>query len=453
MKNLPEAFLVEVFEACKRFEHHDAFAVREMLDEIGRCYQDGTPRVGNMLRLEEEIKPIWEQDPEVDLTYWFCCEKLGLSGGQADDLATCIYNGCRALKIEPHVLLAKGSVWVILIVHERLSRQQSATIAKLFDQFIQDRKKTSLSWMFATRPRRWSPLLVPPGLRQVVQFVRFLADELPPILLLNVRGVRPLVLNWLKRTEQHQHLKEWQLRTVYRGKDLGDDEWVQETYSLRYLICQDWTQWDDPELVNAVMKTVLQLPKKRRGCEFLEGRVGAELAYLYKAMNATMNVPQVDTIRELLQTSTLSPRALVRRLVTAFLELQTVEPKQEQLKMQPEDVPEGLILQPQDDSWRKAGCLFINGKRNANQNEQTCFVTVLKEFGVKDCKCVYTLGRGQKCQLCAKPSCRILVLVFAVLRSRPDSGLVMTEAAREWRFHNVVFARPLYSRSGSSGKF
>ncbi|CAK8985499.1 Kelch-like protein 5 [Durusdinium trenchii] len=353
MKNLPEAFLVEVFEACKRFEHHDAFAVREMLDEIGRCYQDGTPRVGNMLRLEEEIKPIWEQDPEVDLTYWFCCEKLGLSGGQADDLATCIYNGCRALKIEPHVLLAKGSVWVILIVHERLSRQQSATIAKLFDQFIQDRKKTSLSWMFATRPRRWSPLLVPPGLRQVVQFVRFLADELPPILLLNVRGVRPLVLNWLKRTEQHQHLKEWQLRTVYRGKDLGDDEWVQETYSLRYLICQDWTQWDDPELVNAVMKTVLQLPKKRRGCEFLEGRVGAELAYLYKAMNATMNVPQVDTIRELLQTSTLSPRALVRRLVTAFLELQTVEPKQEQLKMQPEDVPEGLILQPQDDSWRK----------------------------------------------------------------------------------------------------
>ncbi|CAK9115630.1 unnamed protein product [Durusdinium trenchii] len=271
MKNLPEAFLVEVFEACKRFEHHDAFAVREMLDEIGRCYQDGTPRVGNMLRLEEEIKPIWEQDPEVDLTYWFCCEKLGLSGGQADDLATCIYN----------------------------------------------------------------------GLRQVVQFVRFLADELPPILLLNVRGVRPLVLNWLKRTEQHQHLKEWQLRTVYRGKDLGDDEWVQETYSLRYLICQDWTQWDDPELVNAVMKTVLQLPKKRRGCEFLEGRVGAELAYLYKAMNATMNVPQVDTIRELLQTSTLSPRALVRRLVTAFLELQTVEPKQEQLKMQPEDVPEG----------------------------------------------------------------------------------------------------------------
>lgn len=371
MRHLPQTFLRQVFEACKQIGGFDTFAVRRMLDGCGRYYKDGTPQVP-----EEELKQLCEdaqrragkhdlpstqstqtlreeelEQPSDDLQqeeeegrvvegqldmsdesrttstgsryryreeHWFSCNTPSLPESEAQRLASWIYEGCIALKMDCRVLVAKSSAIVVLLVRDLLSRQKRAHIAKLFDQFVQDRKQKSFSWIFAQKPQEQSPLLVPPGLRQVVHLVRFIsADELPPTLLLNVRGVRPLVLDWLKKNGED--LKEWQLRMVSWGRDLCDDHWVQQTKGLQILLCQDWTQWDDSSMVKAVKRLASRLPKRSRDCEFIEWRMCAALAYLCQAMTVVGDVPAATIGQVLENSTTVSPSALERSLFDAFL--------------------------------------------------------------------------------------------------------------------------------------
>ena len=283
MLNLPEPFLKEVFNACKHFEEVDAFTVRRMLDECGRYY---------CKVLQEELIQLCEQSlkgkENREFTYWkqvyaYSCLKPFLKESEAQDLAQHIYVGCTELEIDCHILIGQGSVWVFVLVKERLSRQKRAKITKVFDEFIHSRRETQLSWMFAGRPEERSPFILPSGLRQVLDFLHLMVgEELPNWLVLNVRNIRQLVLDCLRRRNKHVEL--WQLRIVSGSRDLCDDDWVKDTSSLRILVCEDWTQWEDSVLKNLVLEIASHLPTRRKECALVERKTCAPLAYLCQTL-------------------------------------------------------------------------------------------------------------------------------------------------------------------------
>ena len=283
MLNLPDAFLQKVFNACKHLEEVDAFTVRRMLDECGRFYHKVTPE-----ELEKLCEQAVKEEEYRDFTFWnhvyvFYCPKPVLKESEAQDLAQHIYNGCTELEIDCHILIGQGSVWVFVLVKERLSRQKRAKIVKVFDEFIHSRRETQLSWMFAGRPEERSPFLLPSGLRQVLDFLHLMVgEELPNCLILNVRNIRPLVLECLRR--RNEHVEPWQLRMVSGSRDLCDDDWVQDICGLRILKCEDWTQWEDSTFKNLVLDIASHLPKRRKECALVERRTCAPLAYLCQAL-------------------------------------------------------------------------------------------------------------------------------------------------------------------------
>ena len=282
MLNLPEPFLQEVFKACPT-DLVDGHAVRTLLDYCG-SYCHRLP--------EEELKQLCDQaeqeEKKRDFKYWkhvIPCASDGpyLKESQARELAEYMYSGCTELGIDCRILIGKGSVWVFVLVKERLSRQKRNKIAKVFDEFIQSRRENQLSWMFAGRPEERSPFFLPSGLQRVLDFIRLMVgDELPNCLILNVRNIRPLVLECLRR--RNEHVEPWQLRMVSGSRDLCDDDWIQDTSGLRILKCEDWTQWEDSALKNLVLEIASHLPKRPKECALMERRTCAPLAYLCQAL-------------------------------------------------------------------------------------------------------------------------------------------------------------------------
>ena len=294
MLKLPEEFLKGVFEACKNLKNLRIYecAVRRMLDECGRYYCEVPQEKLKQLR-EEAAKESLKPGEDMDLKYWikcwnhmyaFSCDKPDLKECEAQELGKHIYDVCTLLDIDCHILIGQGSVWVFVLVKERLSQEQRVKIAKAFEEFVQSRKETQLSWMFAGQPEERSPFFLPSGLRQVLDFIRLMVgDKLRSPLILNVRHIRPLVLERLRR--RNEHVEPWQLRMVSGSRDLCDDDWLRDTSCLRILVCEDWTQCEDKALKHRLLEMASHLPKSRKECALVERKTCAPLAYLCKALN------------------------------------------------------------------------------------------------------------------------------------------------------------------------
>ena len=296
MLKLPEEFLKQVFEACKNLEEKkiDPFDVREMLDKCGHYYREVTQEELKQFHEEAEREAEKGEKEDRDFKYWnhvyaFSCPKPDLTESEAEELAEYIYDVCTELGIDCHILIGQGSVWVFVLVKERLPRQKRAKITKGFEEFVQSRKKTQLSWMFAGRPEERSPFLLPSGLQQVLVLIRLMVgDELRRWLILNVRNIRPLVLDCLRR--RNEHVEPWQLRMVSGSRDLCDADWIKDISSLRILVCEDWTQWEDSTFKNLVLDIAFHLPKRRKECAFVEKRACAPLAYLCQALKVLYGI-------------------------------------------------------------------------------------------------------------------------------------------------------------------
>ena len=290
MLKLPENFLKQVFEACKNLEEKELvpFDVRKMFDECGRYYREVPLEKLKPFHEEAEREAEKGEEENRDFKYWnhvyaFSCPKPDLTESEAEELAEYIYSLCTSLQVDCHILIGQGSIWVFVLVQDQLSRQKRTKIVKVFDEFVQSRRETQLSWMFAGRAEERSLFFLPSGLQQVLDFIRrMVGEELPNWLVLNVRNIRPLVLDCLRR--RNEHVEPWQLRMVSGSRDLCDADWIKDISSLRILVCEDWTQWEDSALKSLVLDIASHLLKRSKECALVERRTCAPLAYLCQAL-------------------------------------------------------------------------------------------------------------------------------------------------------------------------
>ena len=150
------------------------------------------------------------------------CSMFCLVGPGNDDLGRGLHRDeMEVIREQMRIYVGHGSFWVIIVSPRELN---SDGIKSVLEDFVNQRRSTSLGWTGAEVPQQVSDFAAP-GFQKVVDLVEGLREQIqvPNLVLLRGSFFKGLARQLIQRNGEEA--AEWQVRVVNNYRDLEDHDW------------------------------------------------------------------------------------------------------------------------------------------------------------------------------------------------------------------------------------
>ncbi|CAK9046931.1 unnamed protein product [Durusdinium trenchii] len=217
------------------------------------------------------------------------------------------------IREQMRIYVGHGSFWVIIVSPRELN---SDGIKSVLEDFVNQRRSTSLGWTGAEVPQQVSDFAAP-GFQKVVDLVEGLREQIqvPNLVLLRGSFFKGLARQLIQRNGEEA--AEWQVRVVNNYRDLEDHDWLNPhcNVDLHFVQSPHWPTlpWKKPELLERLKTFADRRPQSQvlHAVAFLIHAIQKDPEWLGMSLDSMMQNCKVlsDTAAE--------PSEILRKVVKA----------------------------------------------------------------------------------------------------------------------------------------